>query len=187
MRSFAIGFAALVGCTPPASSPPAPMPSDHEVRDAPPPEPIAPAPAATSAQVTPSAAPSAAPVAKKKERPSMTTTVADYKGGNAPGKVAEDFHEEAGDDLYACFEAMQDRNPGVLGRVLVRAFIDKDGATKAVALVEDSIGDATFAACVVEATEGITLPASDRGTAVFEVASEWMTGGIIGGVKGPPG
>jgi hypothetical protein len=189
MRSvFVRAGSSIVGLISTACGSPAPPPATVDVASAPPPAPAPPRPASSTPAVPPqassaSAAPSESPTPKKRAIV-LATTVEEFHGTAAPGKVAQDFHDATGDELVECHAALQIRESGAQGTVLVRAFIDKDGTTKAVVLVNDTIDDAAFAACVVEAVEDMTLPVADKGTAVFRVDSQ-ATGSAIVGTIGP--
>lgn len=164
MRLYgSVSIAFVMGCS--AAPDPAPTPPVVSV---------APEPVASAAPPTPPSSSEPTPEL------SLGMTIADYQGENAPGKVGHDFSVAAGDDVLVCFRSLQARHPSRQGRLQIAATIDEAGATQAVSLGDDTLGDETFAACVRDAVEAMTLPVEDQGDAVFEVTVMDLSGARMG-------
>ena len=106
------------------------------------------------------------PAAPTAERLVMLSSVDSYVGNAAPGKVAEDLSDLEGID--ACVAKLQSGSAKP-GELAFSVTIGADGKITSVRLDQDTAGDPAFTACLEAALKQGTLPASDRGTAVFTV------------------
>jgi hypothetical protein len=86
-----------------------------------------------------------------------------------PTAIYETFRAQA-PEIRRCYERGLKRDPELSGELSLRLSIDRAGKVEQVGLDEDSLGDATVAACIATAVQRWSFPAGDPVEVVYPLA-----------------